>query len=148
MRDFWYQNLSLSLLEYHAGKITIFNMKKKIKLKRFSFKEIFNMFCFQNIGIFPCRKKNVLRSKRSNFQFFFLIFRLLSIGVINGSLPTREVYQYHRWDFDRKIWRHFLTTNCKISSTLLLSKEENSEEFKKIIYQEFEQQKKIKKVPP
>lgn len=24
-------------------------------------------------------------------------FRLLSIGVINGSLPTREVYQYHRW---------------------------------------------------
>ena len=28
---------------------------------------------------------------------FVLFFRLLSIGVINGSLPTREVYQYHRW---------------------------------------------------
>ena len=47
------------------------------------------------------------------------IFRLLSIGVINGSLPTREVYQYHRWDFmqkyhpRRKEWGSFIKPTTK-----------------------------------
>ena len=35
----------------------------------------------------------------SNRFHFIFRSRLLSIGVINGSLPTREVYQYHRWEF-------------------------------------------------
>ena len=34
---------------------------------------------------------------KTNPTILSYFFRLLSIGVINGSLPTREVYQYHRW---------------------------------------------------
>ena len=43
--------------------------------------------------------QKILLNDQINYHIIFIHFyRLLSIEVINGSLPTREVYQYnHRW---------------------------------------------------
>ena len=113
--------------------------KKKIFMK-----ETFHISTPKNSFATVCMKGST-KMKMSNFWFvFFRIFRLLSIGVINGSLPTREVYQYHRWDFDRI--DDFFDKNCKISSNnIIIIQGGNTQQwgFKKIIYQEFE----LKKVP-
>ena len=129
MRDFWSKILKL--------KFTL-GQKKYLWKKHFIFPP-------QKIHLPQCAWKVQLKWKCLIFGlFFFRIFRLLSIGVINGSLPTREVYQYHRWDFDRI--DDFFDKNCKISSNnIIIIQGGNTQQwgFKKIIYQEFE----LKKVP-